>query len=72
GGDDSVSRSIYRYDTEIISPDQYNQLKQQPQPQQQQQQQQPLQPARAIRRQITATPPSDYENIANYHSGISS
>ena len=59
GGDDSLSRSTFKYDTEIISSDQLNQ---------QQQQQQP----RNIRRQITSSPPSDYENIANYHSGISS
>jgi hypothetical protein len=59
GGDDSVSRSTFKYDTEIISSDQFNQ------------QQQPQQP-RTIRRQITSSPPSDYENIANYHSGISS
>ncbi|CAF0807335.1 unnamed protein product [Rotaria sp. Silwood1] len=57
GGDDSVSRSLYKYDTEIISTDQFNQQKQQP---------------RNIRRQVTSTPPSDYENIANYHSGLSS
>ncbi|CAF3643377.1 unnamed protein product [Rotaria sordida] len=61
GGDDSVSRSTYKYDTEIISNDQFNQQKQQQQQQQQQQ--------RNIRRQVTSTPPSDYENIANYHSG---
>lgn len=61
GGDDSVSRSTYRYETEIISSDQLNQQK----PIQQQ-------PPRAVRRHITGTPPSDYENIANYHSGISS
>ena len=59
GGDDSVSRSTYRYETEIVSSDPSHQ---------QQQQQQP----RYIRRQITHTPPSDYENIANYHSGLSS
>jgi len=57
GGDDSVSRSTFKYDTEIISSDQLNQQPQQP---------------RTIRRQITSSPPSDYENIANYHSGISS
>ena len=54
GGDDSVSRSTYKYDTEIISNDQTNH-----------------QP-RTIRRQINNSSPSDYENIANYHSGISS
>ena len=56
GGDDSVSRSTFKYDTEIISNDQLNQPTQ----------------TRNIRRQITNSPPSDYENIANYHSGISS
>ncbi|CAF5193652.1 unnamed protein product, partial [Rotaria sp. Silwood1] len=50
-----LSRSLYKYDTEIISTDQFNQQKQQP---------------RNIRRQVTSTPPSDYENIANYHSGL--
>lgn len=59
GGDDSVSRSTYRYETEIVPSDTVHQ----PAPQQQQ---------RYIRRQITRTPPSDYENIANYHSGIGS
>jgi len=54
GGDDSVSRSTYKYETEILSSDQPNQQQ------------------RHIRRQITSSPPSDYENIANYHSGISS
>ncbi len=57
GGDDSVSRSTYKYDTEIVPNEQFNQ------PQHQQ--------ARHIRRQITSSPPSDYENISNYHSGIS-
>ena len=57
GGDDSVSRSTFKYDTEIISGDQLIQPQQQP---------------RNIRRQITKSPPSDYENIANYHSGITS
>ncbi|CAF1179870.1 unnamed protein product [Adineta steineri] len=57
GGDDSVSRSTFKYDTEIISNDQLYQ----------QQQQQ-----RNIRRQTTRSPASEYENIANYHSGISS
>jgi hypothetical protein len=55
GGDDSISRSTFKYDTEIISNDQLNQQQQ-----------------RNIRRQITSSPPSDYETIANYHSGISS
>ncbi len=55
GGDDSVSRSTYRYDTEIIPTDQISQQQQ-----------------RNIRRQITGSPPSDYETIANFHSGISS
>jgi hypothetical protein len=57
GGDDSVSRSTYKYDTEILSNDPLNQ----------QQQQQ-----RNIRQQFTSSPPTDYENLANYHSGISS
>ncbi|CAF4150987.1 unnamed protein product, partial [Rotaria sp. Silwood2] len=57
GGDDSVSRSTYKYDTEIIPTDQFNQQKQQ---------------TRNIRRQVTSTPPSEYENLANYHSGLSS
>lgn len=55
GGDDSVSRSTFKYDTEIISGDQFTH----PQP-------------RNIRRQITSSPPSEYENIANYHSGMTS
>ncbi|UJR36708.1 hypothetical protein I4U23_029425 [Adineta vaga] len=59
GGDDSVSRSTFRYDTEIISSDQLNQS--------QQQQQQ-----RNIHRQTTRSPSSNYETIANYHSGINS
>jgi hypothetical protein len=53
GGDDSVSRSTCRYETEIIS---------NPDPPQQQ--------PRQIRRHITRSPLSDYENIANYHSGL--
>ena len=55
GGDDSVSRSTFKYDTEIISGDQLTH----PQP-------------RNIRRHITSSPPSEYENIANYHSGMTS
>jgi len=54
GGDDSLSRSTYRYETEIISNDKLNQQQ------------------RNIHRHTAGSPPSDYENIANYHSGLSS
>jgi hypothetical protein len=57
GGDDSVSRSTSKYDTEIISSDLFNQPKQQP---------------RKIQRHTAGSPPTDYETIANYHSGVSS
>ena len=56
GADDSISRSTFKYDTEIISNDQFNQ------------QQQP----RNIRRQIRSSVPSNYETISDFHSGISS
>lgn len=58
GGDDSVSRSTYRYETDVPTNDvnqQTNQLK-----------------PRYARRQLTRSPPSEYENIANFHSGTSS
>ena len=51
GGDDSLSRSTYKYETDMHSND-------------------PIYQQRHIRRQITRSPPSDYENLANYQSGI--
>ncbi|CAF1632118.1 unnamed protein product, partial [Adineta ricciae] len=57
GGDDSVSRSTFRYETEIISTDQLNQ-RQPP-------------PPRNVR-PTTRSPIPDYETIANYHSGTGS
>lgn len=50
--DDSVSRSIYKYDGAIL-------------PNQQQQYRQ-----RTVRRQLTNSPPTDYETLTNYHSRI--
>lgn len=50
GGDDSVSRSTQKYETEIVSNEPST--------------------SRYVRRQITRSPPSEYENIANYHSGM--
>jgi hypothetical protein len=52
--DDSVSRSTYKYDREIL-------------PNQQQQQQQQH---RTVRRQITNSPSANYENLTDYRSRI--
>jgi hypothetical protein len=49
-----MSRTTYRYDTEIHPSEPINQQYQQ----------------RTVRRQITSSSPSDYDNLANYRSGV--
>ncbi|CAF2588610.1 unnamed protein product [Rotaria sp. Silwood2] len=52
--DDSISRSTYKYNTDISSNEPINTHHQQ----------------RTVRRQLISSIPDDYENLSNYHSGI--
>ncbi|CAF1395956.1 unnamed protein product [Rotaria sp. Silwood1] len=52
--DDSISRSTYKYNTEITSNEPINTHHQQ----------------RIVRRQLISSKPDDYENLSNYQSGI--